>query len=62
VTGSFQDQIEVLCGLEQLVEDNVMTEFEVIFVYVQMIKDAVMTFFKVEYGLETCVRKLSGPL
>jgi hypothetical protein len=32
VTGIFRDQIEVLCGLEQMVEDNVMTEFEVIFV------------------------------
>jgi hypothetical protein len=32
VTGRFQDQIEVQYGLEQMVEDNVMTEFEVIFV------------------------------
>jgi hypothetical protein len=32
VTRSFQDQIEVLCGVEPMVEDNVMTEFEVIFV------------------------------
>jgi hypothetical protein len=31
VTGSFLEQIAVLCGLEQMVEDNVMTEFEVIF-------------------------------
>jgi hypothetical protein len=30
VTESVQDQTEVLCGLEQMVEDNVMTEFEVI--------------------------------
>jgi hypothetical protein len=29
-TGKFQDQFEVLCGLEQMVGDNVMTEFEVI--------------------------------
>jgi hypothetical protein len=32
VTGSFQDQIDVLCGLEKMVDDNVMNEFEVIFV------------------------------
>jgi hypothetical protein len=32
VTGSFQDSFEALCGLEQMVEDNVMTEFEVIIV------------------------------
>jgi hypothetical protein len=28
VTGIFQDQIEVLYGLEQMVENSVMTEFE----------------------------------
>jgi hypothetical protein len=25
VTGSFHDQFEILCGLEQMIEDDVMT-------------------------------------
>jgi hypothetical protein len=25
MTGSFHDQFEVLCGLEQMIEDDVMT-------------------------------------
>jgi hypothetical protein len=30
VTGIFQDQFDVLNGLEQMIKDNVMTKFEVI--------------------------------
>jgi hypothetical protein len=31
VTGCFHDKFEVLCGLEQIIEDDVMTLFDVIF-------------------------------
>jgi hypothetical protein len=31
VTGSFHNQFKVLCGLEQMIEDNVITLFEVIY-------------------------------
>jgi hypothetical protein len=27
VTGKFHDQYEVLCGFEQMIKDDVMTEF-----------------------------------
>jgi hypothetical protein len=30
VRGSFHDQFEVMCGLEQMIEEDVMTKFEVI--------------------------------
>jgi hypothetical protein len=30
VTGSFYDKLEVLCGLEQVIEDDIMTKFEAI--------------------------------
>jgi hypothetical protein len=30
VAGSCSDQFEVLCGLEQMIEDDVMTEIEVL--------------------------------
>jgi hypothetical protein len=32
VTVCFHEQFEVICGLEQVIEDDVMTKFEVIFV------------------------------
>jgi hypothetical protein len=31
LTGSFHDKFEELCGLEQMIEDDVMTLFDVIF-------------------------------
>jgi hypothetical protein len=52
VTGSFHDQFEVLCGLDQMIEDDVMTKFEVKCGYELMINDADMTKFKVLFGLE----------
>jgi hypothetical protein len=30
VTGSFHDQFELLCGLDQMMEDDVMTKYKVI--------------------------------
>jgi hypothetical protein len=30
VTRRFQDKFEVISGLEEMIEDNVMTEFELI--------------------------------
>jgi hypothetical protein len=30
VAGSFHVKFEVLCGLEQMIEDDVMTKFEVV--------------------------------
>jgi hypothetical protein len=30
-TGRFHDEFEVLCGLEQMIEDDVVTYLEVIF-------------------------------
>jgi hypothetical protein len=30
MTGIFHDEFDVLCGLEQMKEDEVMTKFEVI--------------------------------
>jgi hypothetical protein len=31
MTESFHDQFEVLCGLDQMMEEDVMTKFEVIY-------------------------------
>jgi hypothetical protein len=31
VTGSFHDTFELLCGLDQMLEEDVMTKYEVIF-------------------------------
>jgi hypothetical protein len=31
MTGSFHDQFEVLCGLYQMMEEDVMTKYEVIY-------------------------------
>jgi hypothetical protein len=30
VTGRFYDKSEVICGLEQVIEDDIMTKFEAI--------------------------------
>jgi hypothetical protein len=30
VTGRFHDKFEVQCGLEQMIEDDVMTKYEVL--------------------------------
>jgi hypothetical protein len=30
MAGTFHDKFEVLCGLEQMIEDDVMTKFEVV--------------------------------
>jgi hypothetical protein len=52
VKGSFHGQFEVICGLEQMGKDAVMTKFEVKCGMEQMIRDAVMTQFEVLCGLE----------
>jgi hypothetical protein len=31
VTGSFHDQFELLCGLDQVMDDEVMTKYKVIY-------------------------------
>jgi hypothetical protein len=31
VTGSFHDKFEVICGLEQMIEEDAMTKFDMIF-------------------------------
>jgi hypothetical protein len=31
VTGIFHDQFEVICGLDQMIDDDVLTKFEVIY-------------------------------
>jgi hypothetical protein len=36
VTRSFYGHFEILCGLEQMIEDNVMTKFEVLCGFEQM--------------------------
>jgi hypothetical protein len=52
VKGSLPDQFEVLCGLEQLRNDAVMTKFEVLRGMEQLIRDAVMAQFEVLCGQE----------
>jgi hypothetical protein len=52
VNQSFHDQFEVLCGLEQMRKDAVMTKFEVLLGMEQMKRDAVMIQFEVLCGLE----------
>jgi hypothetical protein len=51
-TGSFHDQFEVLCGLDQMCKDAVMTYFEFLWGIEQVIRDALMTYFEVLCGLE----------
>jgi hypothetical protein len=43
VAGNFQDQFEVLCGLEQMIHEEVMTKYEVHCELEQTSKNAVMT-------------------
>jgi hypothetical protein len=52
VSGSFHDKFEVLCGLDQMCKDAVMTYFEFLCGIEQVIMDAVMTYFEVLCGLE----------
>jgi hypothetical protein len=43
VTGSYHDHFQVLLGLQQMIEDDVMTKFDVLCRLDQMRKNAVMT-------------------
>jgi hypothetical protein len=38
VTGSFHEQFEELCGLDQMIEDYVMTKFELLCGFEQILK------------------------
>jgi hypothetical protein len=50
--GRFHDQFEVPCGLVEMIEDDVMTKFVVIFGYEQMLNDAALKKLIVQCGLE----------
>jgi hypothetical protein len=59
VTGIFHDQYEVLCEVEQMIMDDVLTKFEVICGPEPMIYKVFLTKYEVIYGLEICERKIS---
>jgi hypothetical protein len=43
IIGRYHKKYMVLCGLEQMIKDDVMTKFEVLYRLEQMIKDEVIT-------------------
>jgi hypothetical protein len=59
MTRSFHDQFEVMCGLDQMMEEDVMTKYELICGKEQIVMDAVLTKFEVLCGLERMWRKRS---
>jgi hypothetical protein len=59
LTGNFHDQFEVLCGLEEMIDDDVMTWFDVICGLEEMIYNVVMTKLKVYVDWKECEKKIS---
>jgi hypothetical protein len=58
VTGSFHEKFEVICGLEQMIEDDVMAEFVLLSRLEEIWKNALITSFEVLGGLEYWDREI----